>query len=110
MATSTAIITWKNGIMQLSLGNMKIELNVLNVIKQPHNDDNEVTEVDMIETPVDNSFVFNLCDDPFEKCLTDFGLSFDIDTSIEEVNALVNSVPVMDTTKLKARVEPPPPF
>ena len=49
---------------------MTIELNVFNVIKQPH-DDEEVAEVDMIETLVDDSFVSNICDDPFEKCLTD---------------------------------------
>lgn len=39
LATSNAIINCMNGIMQLSFGNMTIKLNVFNVTKQPHDED-----------------------------------------------------------------------
>ena len=53
----------------------------------------------------DNTFVSNLSDDPLKKYLTHFGFDFDIDRSVEEVNALLDSAPSMDTNKWNSRVE-----
>ena len=47
----------------------------------------------------------NLSDDPLQTCLTHFGLDFDIDRSVEEVNALLDSTPSMNTNKWKSKVE-----
>ena len=80
--------------MQLSFANMTMELNIFNIAKQPHN-----------EELVDNTFLLNLSDDPLQTCLTHFGLDFDIERSVDEVNALFNSTPSMDTNKWKLRVK-----
>ena len=85
--------------MQLSFGNMTMELNVFNITKQPHNADDGIVDMDLIEALVDDTFVSNLSDDPLQTCLTNFSLDFDIDRSVDEVNALLDSAPSMDTDK-----------
>ncbi|KAH9781036.1 hypothetical protein KPL71_008306 [Citrus sinensis] len=52
LATANALINYRNGLMNLSFGNMTLELNVFNMCKQPHHqedDDNENEEIDLIE-------------------------------------------------------------
>ncbi|KAH9698032.1 hypothetical protein KPL71_023850 [Citrus sinensis] len=105
LATADAHIQCKTGNMQLSFGNMTVELNIFNIAKQPHNADDGIIDVDLIETIIDNTFLSNLSDDPLQTCLTHFGFDFDIDRSVDEVNALLDSAPSMDTNKLKLRVE-----
>ena len=61
--------------------------------------------MDLIEEIVDNTFLSNLSDDPLQTCLTYFGLNFNIDRSIDKVNALLDSAPPMDTNKWKSSVE-----
>ena len=91
--------------MQLSFGNMTMELNIFNIAKQPHHTDDGIVDVDLIDTLVDNTFLSNLSDDPLQTCLTHFGFYFDIDRSVDEVNALLDSAPSMDTNKWKSKVE-----
>ena len=55
--------------------------------------------MDLLEKFVNNTFLSNLSDDPLQTCLTHFGLDFDIDRSVDEVNALLDSAPSMDTNK-----------
>ncbi|KAL2487263.1 Protein of unknown function (DUF668) [Abeliophyllum distichum] len=86
---------------------MTIKLNVVNVNKQPY-DNEEVAGVDMIEALVDDSFVSTNCDNALKMCLMHFGSYFDVDSSINEVNILLESVPVMDTTKWKQKIKPLP--
>ncbi|XP_052290903.1 uncharacterized protein LOC127900312 [Citrus sinensis] len=46
------LINYRNGLMNLSFGNMTLELNVFNMCKQPYHqedDDNENEEIDLIE-------------------------------------------------------------
>ena len=91
--------------MQLSFGNMTMELNIFNIVNQSHNTDDGIVYVDLIETIVNNTFLSNLSDNPLQTCLTHFGLDFDIDRSVDEVNALLDSAPSMDTNKWKSKVE-----
>ncbi|KAH9667290.1 hypothetical protein KPL70_020978 [Citrus sinensis] len=93
---------WKYAVV---IRNMTMELNIFNIAKQPHNADDEIVDVDLIEALVDNTFLSNLSDDPLQTCLTHFGLDFDIDRSVDEINALLDSAPSMDTNKWKSRVE-----
>ena len=67
LATADAHIQCKTGNMQLSFGNMTIELNIFNIDKQPHSADDGIVDVDLIETIVDNTFVSNFSNDPFYK-------------------------------------------
>ena len=85
--------------MQLSFGNMTMELNIFNIAKQPHNADDGIVDVDLIEAIVDDTFASNLSDDNLQTCLTHFGFDFDIDRSVDGVNALRDSASSMDTNK-----------
>ncbi|KAL5725417.1 hypothetical protein ACHQM5_008564 [Ranunculus cassubicifolius] len=108
LATSNALINCRNGVMKLSFGNMTIELNVFNVCKQPGNidceDDDDVQEVNMIESVVEDQFLWSSIPDPLEACLTHFEF-FNDESNICEVNALLDSAPLLDTDKWKARFE-----
>ncbi|RVW83254.1 Retrovirus-related Pol polyprotein from transposon 17.6 [Vitis vinifera] len=44
LATTNALINCRNGLMQLSFGNMTVEMNVFNLCKQPMDHDNEENE------------------------------------------------------------------
>jgi hypothetical protein len=55
LATSNALINCRNGLMKLSFGNMILEMNILNICKQP-GDDNDLQEVDFIEKLVHDQF------------------------------------------------------
>ena len=84
---------------------MTMELNIFNIAKQPHNANDGIVDVDLIEALVDHTFLSNLSDDPLQICLTHFGWDFDIDRSVDEVNALLDSAPSIDINKWKSRVE-----
>ena len=76
-----------------------MELNIFNIVKQPYNADDGIVNVDLIEKLVDTTFLLNLSDDKYKKYLTQFGLDFDINRSVDEINALLDSAPSMDTNK-----------
>ena len=90
--------------MQLSFGNKAMELNTFNIAKQPNNAGDRIVDVDLIEALVDNTFLSNLSDHPLQTCLTHFGFDFNINKSVDEVNALLDSTLSMDTNKWKSRV------
>ena len=53
LATANALINYRNGLMQLSFGNMTVEMNVFNLCKQPmDHDDMENEETCLIEALV----------------------------------------------------------
>ena len=56
----------------------------------------------MIEDLVSNLIDESFPDDPLQQCLTHFGANFDIDSSISDLNALLDSTPLMDTSTLEA--------
>jgi len=96
IATADVVITCRNGVMTLSFGNMTVKLNVFHTGSQPPiMDDHE--EVNMIDMSVSHTFEDSCYEDPLEKCLAHFEMNFDIDESIEEVNTLLDSVPIMNT-------------
>ena len=53
LAIANAIIHCKGGLMTLSFGNMTVNLNIFNVIKEIE-DDEDAYEVNMIESIVQN--------------------------------------------------------
>ncbi|KAL5537987.1 hypothetical protein UlMin_045695 [Ulmus minor] len=93
LATSNAIINCRNGVLKLSFGNMTVELNVFNVAHKGVEID-DLCDVNMIETATHDFFLQMNGNDPFEKCLA------------YEVNSLLESTPLMDTKKWKAKIEP----
>jgi len=55
LATSNALINYRNGLMKLSFGNMTLEMDIFNICKQP-GDDNDLQEVDSIEELIYDQF------------------------------------------------------
>ena len=94
LATSNALINCQSGVMKISFGNMTVELNIFHISKQVL-DNEDICEVDMIESLVHDTFLQSSYEDPLEACLKLFGCNFDIEHSIEEVNALLDSVPFL---------------
>ena len=93
LPTADAVIRCRNGIMTLSFGNITVELNIFHTSSHPHlNDDHE--EVNMIDVSVNHTFEKSCYEHPLEKCLAHFKINFDIEESIEEVKALLDSVPI----------------
>lgn len=44
LATTNSLINYRNEVMNLSLSNMTLELNVFNICKQPHDKEDEDSE------------------------------------------------------------------
>ncbi|XP_026416244.1 uncharacterized protein LOC113311649 [Papaver somniferum] len=56
LVTSNAIINCRNGVLNLSFGNMNVNLNVFNIIQQPIEcDDTDLHEINMIESLIQDS-------------------------------------------------------
>lgn len=72
-------------------------------------DHDDLCEVNFIESVVYDFFRQLSYDDPLENYLAHFGMSFDDDVVISEVNSLLESAPLMNTTKWKVKIEPLPP-
>jgi len=60
----------------------------------------------MIDISASHTFEESCYEDLLEKCLAHFGKNFDIDESIKEVNALLDFVPILDTTPWKLKIGP----
>jgi len=81
--------------MKLTFGNMTVELNIFNNCKQPViDDDEEIYEVDMIRTLVEDKFAHSMFSDPIEACLLNPN-SDDIDLDITHV--ILDANLVVDT-------------
>ena len=68
LATSNALINCRSGLLKLSFGNMTLNLNIFNTCKQPR-DEEDVHEVDLIKTLVQEQFNKTYFSNPLETCL-----------------------------------------
>ncbi|KAH9658012.1 hypothetical protein KPL70_023319 [Citrus sinensis] len=71
LATANALINCRNELMNLSFGNMTLELNVFNMCKQPHrqeDDDNENEKIDLIEPIIEEHIQDENFTNPAEIC------------------------------------------
>jgi len=75
-ATANAIIHCQNRIMKISFGNLTVKMNVFDVSKQPPDND-DICEVDMIESLIENTWMQFHSEDIVEKCLAYFEDDFD---------------------------------
>ena len=93
--------------MKISFGNMTVELNIFDISKQvPDNED--ICEVNMIGSLVHDTFLQTSCEDPLKACLTRFDYNLDTEKSIEEVNALLDYVPLLSMDSWQPKVVPLP--
>jgi hypothetical protein len=66
LATSNALINYRNGLMKLSFANMTLEMNIFNICKQLR-DDSDLQEVDLIEELVYDQFESTLSKTEFDE-------------------------------------------
>ncbi|XP_026458532.1 uncharacterized protein LOC113359051 [Papaver somniferum] len=108
LATANAVIHCQTGLVEFSFGNQKISVNVFKALQAPP-DPEHYESICMIDSLVENTFTINSVSDPLEACLAHFGAYYDEDSHFEEVNALLDSAPVMDYGKWQRKPEPLPP-
>ena len=76
--------------MNVSFGNMKVWMNLYRPSQHPPMEEVDYCVVAMMDELVQEALPYILTEDPLEACLAHFGFDeYDIDHSIEEVNALL---------------------
>ena len=96
LATTNAIIHCRRGLMTLSFGNMTVNLNIFNVIKEI-GDDKDVCEVNMIESVVHNYVDHVSNDDPLKSCLVSPSYVEEVTTSkLEFLHSIIKHSEVME--------------
>ncbi|XP_059629506.1 uncharacterized protein LOC132272360 [Cornus florida] len=106
LATVNASINYRNDIMDLSFGNMKVRLNIFNASNCP-SDDKDCFLVDTIDECVEKMSLFALTKDPLEACLSYFDTkSFDVNKSSEEVNVILDGANMHNIPLWKIPIEP----
>ena len=110
LATANAIIHCRGGLMTLSFGNMNINLNIFNVIKEI-GDDEDVCEVNMIEYVVQNYVDHVSYDDPLKSCLVSPSCVEEVTTSeLEFLHSIIEHIEVMEANGWAPRFEKLPPI
>ena len=72
------------------------------------NKNDDICEVNMIESLIENSWMQFYFEDVIETCLAHFGDDFDLEGLFEEVNALLQLTLLMNVGKWQPKVEPFP--
>ena len=110
LATGNAIIHYRGGLMTLSFGNMTVNLNIFNVIKEIR-DDEDVCEVNMIESVVQNYVDHVSYDDPLKSCLVSPSCVEEVTTSkLEFLHSIIEHSKVMEANGWAHRFEKLPPI
>ena len=110
LAIANAIIHCRGGLMTLSFGNMTINLNIFNVIKEI-GDDEDVCEVNMIESIVQNYVDHVSYDDPLKSYLVSPSCVEEITTSeLEFLHSIIEHSEVMEANGWAPRFEKLPPI
>ncbi|XP_026450562.1 uncharacterized protein LOC113350642 [Papaver somniferum] len=95
LSTANAVIHCQTGLVEFSFGNQKISVDVFKELQSPPVPEN-YESICMIDFLVENTFNTNSVSDPLEACLDHFGAYYDEDSHFKEVNALLDSAPVMN--------------
>ena len=110
LATANAIIHRRGRLMMLSFGNMTVNLNIFNVIKEI-GDDEDVCEVNMIEFVVQNYVDHVSYDDPLKSCLVSPSCVEEVTTSkLEFLHSIIEHSEVMEANGWAPRFEKLPPI
>ena len=109
LATANAI-HWRGGLMTLSFGNMTVNLNIFNVIKEI-GDDEDVCEVNMIESVMQNYVDQVSYDEPLKSYLVSPNCVEEVTTSeLEFLHSIIEHSEVMEPNGWAPRFEKLPPM
>ena len=110
LATTNANIHCRVGLMTLSFGNMTVNLNIFDVIKEI-GDNEGVCEVNMKESVVQNYVDHVSYDDPLKSCLVSPSCVEDVTTSeVEFLHSIIEHSEVMKANGWAPKFEKLPPI
>jgi hypothetical protein len=92
LAMANALINFRIGVMKLSFGTMTVELNIFYVSMHPF-DYEGARSVCVIEEIVEETVNEPSVEDQLGMCLTAFGGDIDLETLLEQADALLVSTP-----------------
>ena len=110
LATANAIIHCRGGLMTLSFGNMTVNLNIFNVIKGM-GDEEDVCEVNMVDSVV-QKYLDNVShDDPLMSCLVSLNWDEEVTTlELEFIHSIIEHNEVLEVNRWAPKFEPLPPI
>ena len=110
LETANAIIHCRGGLMTLSFGNMTVNLNIFNVIKGI-GDEEDVCEVNMVDSVV-QKYLDNVShDDPLMSCLVSPSWDEEVTTSkLELLHSIIEHNEVLEVNGWAPKFEPVPPI
>ena len=110
LATANAIIHCRGGLMTLSFGNMTVNLNIFNVIKEM-GDEEDVCEVSMIDYVV-QKYVDNVSyNDPLISCLVNPSYVEEVTTfDLEFLHSIIEHSEVLEVNGWAPKFKPLPPI
>ena len=110
LATTNAIIHCRGGLMTLSFGNMTGNLNIFNVIKGM-GDEEDVFEVNMVDSMVQKYLDNVSYDDPLMSCLVNPTWDEEVTTSESEfIHSIIEHNEVLEANGWAPKFEPLPPI
>ena len=110
LATANAIIHCRGGLMTLSFGNMTVNLNIFNVIKGM-GDEEDVYEVNMVDSVVQKYLDNVSYDDPLMSCLVSPSWDEEVTTSDSEfLHSIIEHNEVLEANRWAPKFEPLPPI
>ena len=109
LATANAIIHCRGGLMTLSFGNMTVNLNIFNVIKGM-GDEEDVCEVNMVDSVVQKYLDNVSYDDPLKSCLVSPSWDEEVTTQESEfLHSIIEHNKVLEVNGWAPKFEPLPP-
>ena len=117
LATANALINCRNGLMNLSSGNMTLELHVFNMCKQSHHredDNNEDEEIDLIEPIIEEHIHDENFTNSVEICFAgSFESNKELDCDTANICPTLDSIQVLtgddDQSNFEDTVQPEEP-
>ena len=100
LATANATINCRSGVMDVSVMNMRVRLNIFKASAQPvFEDESECFFVDVIDEIIEEALPAILSNDPLDICLSHEDLRlFDLGSMICEMNSTFDSTPHLESS------------
>ena len=108
LATANATINCRTGVMDVSVMNMRVRLNIFKASTQPvFEDESECFFVDVIDEIIEEALPAILSNNPLGICLSDEDLRlFDLGSMIGEMNSTFDSTPYLESSSWVSTYEP----